>query len=358
MERKTFTFKNKISQAGFIVLIFFTSLFAHPLNLTKMDLNLSSKVLHLRFVSFNVERAFNKSYENENEIKKDYLKIINLTKKHLLIYSENKPCRLKPLNFSVKNEIVIDEYFKLLCPAGDLKIKFDLFFDIDPTQIGTMKITYKNREYVLNFNAKNRLRELNLKKEVDFFQFLKLGIFHILEGIDHITFLLMLLLPSVMFNKKINFALRDIFLIVTAFTVSHSTSLVLSAYGIVMPPADIIEILIAFTILLAALNNIFRVVSHKKEWFIAFLFGFVHGFAFSEAIRDLKLEINNFLEVVLAFNIGVEIGQIFVVLFTIPLFYLLIKKLPKSFYVLSTFGAFIAFLWMVERIFSLNFMPF
>jgi len=358
MERKALYFKNKISQAGFALLIFVTSLFAHPLNLTKMDLNLSSKILHLRFVSFNVEKVFHKSYENEEQIRKDAPKIIKLTQNHLKIYSEGKVCRLKPVRFNVKNEIVIDEYFKLLCNPGNLKIRFDLFFKEDPTQIGTMKITCKNKEYVLSFNNKNTVRKLDLKKEVSFTQFLKLGIFHILEGIDHITFLLMLLLPAVMFNTKITAALRDILLIVTAFTVSHSTSLILSAYGIVMPPAKIIEILIAFTIFLAALNNIFDVIDHKKEWLIAFLFGFIHGFAFSEAIRDLRLEVKNFLEVVLAFNVGVEIGQVIVVLFTIPVFYFAVKKYPKFFYIFSFLGAGLAFLWMIDRIFSLNFMPF
>ncbi|WP_457563129.1 HupE/UreJ family protein [Caminibacter pacificus] len=359
MEKKTFNIKNKISQAGFALLIFFSFLQAHPVNLTKMDFNISNGNLHLRFVSFNVEKVFHKNYENESEIKKDAQKIMFLTQNHLHIYSDNKLCKLKPVKFNIKNEIVIDEYFKVICKNPEnLKIKFDLFFNEDPTQIGTMKISYHNKEYILSFNDKNRERILDIKKEVSFLQFLKLGIIHILEGIDHITFLLMLLLPAVMFNKKISLALKDILLIVTAFTLSHSTSLILSAYGIVMPPAKIIEILIAFTILLAALNNIFKIVDHKKEWIIAFLFGFIHGFAFSEAIRDLRLEVKNFLEVVLAFNIGVEIGQIIVVLITIPIFYLLIKKYPKTFYGFSFLGALLAFLWMIDRIFGLNFMPF
>jgi hypothetical protein len=344
----------------FVFLIIFNmTVLAHPVNLTKMDLNLSNKNLHLRFISFNIEKAFDKQYENETEIKNDSSKIIAYTKKHIKIYSGDGECKLIPENFNVKNEIVIDEYFKVKCKDyNKLKIYFDMFFKEDSTQMGLLKIFTPKKEYVLNFKPKETVAEVEISKPVSFLKFVQTGIEHILRGFDHITFLLMLLLPAIMYNKKIKSAIKDVLIIATAFTISHSTSLMLSAFGILTPPPDLIEILITVTIFITALNNIFHFVNYNKEWLIAFLFGFIHGFAFSEAVRGLELSFKNFVKIVLGFNLGVEIGQILIIITVLPVLFIAIKKFSKIYYILSLMGAFLAFLWFVDRVTGFGFMPF
>jgi hypothetical protein len=329
-------------------------LFAHPINVTQMELNLTNKTLFISYYLFNLMRGLHRPFKNKAEIYKFKKTIFNYTKNNLIF--EN--CVLEPKKIEVINDTVLHQYFKLKCKDYDkFKIHFNLFFK-NPRQIGMLKITDKNKEIAINFYFQKKDAEVTIRKKVSVLSFIKLGIFHILEGIDHITFLLMLLLPAIIFNNFIKKAIKDILIIATAFSISHSISLMLSAFGIITPPPNLIEILIAFTIFFTALNNIFHYISYKKEWLIAFLFGFIHGFAFSEAVRGLDLNFSNFVKIVLGFNIGVEIGQIIVIIAVLPILFILIKKQKKFYYLFSIAGLILSLLWMIDRIFKLNFMPF
>ena len=146
--------------------------------------------------------------------------------------------------------------------------------------------------------------------------------------------------------------------IATAFTISHSITLSLSVFNIVTPPANLIEILIAFSIFLTSINNLFHYVSFKREWLLAFLFGFIHGFGFANALKELDLQSVDFAKLVFGFNLGVEIGQFLVVLVSMPFLYFLVKKYKKLYIILSIIGAILALLWMIDRITGIGFMPF
>jgi hypothetical protein len=145
------------------------------------------------------------------------------------------------------------------------------------------------------------------------FLFVKDGFFHILDGIDHLLFLLCLVIP---FRK-----FRALFLVVTSFTIAHSITLIASAFDMApgalwFPP--LIETLIAASIVYMGLENI---VSPKLErrWLITFAFGLVHGFGFSFALRErLQFAGSHLLTSLLAFNVGVEIGQVLVLAIAIP----------------------------------------
>src|SRR5262249_47337493 len=153
------------------------------------------------------------------------------------------------------------------------------------------------------------------------------GFWHILEGSDHLLFLCCLVIP---FRR-----LRPLVIIVTAFTVGHSISLIASAFGFVpdalwFPP--LIETLIAVTIIYMALENIVYAAlatfaGHiSRRWIIAFVFGLVHGFGFSFTLREsLQFAGNHLMTALFGFNIGVEIGQIAVLLVLIPALDLLFK---------------------------------
>lgn len=186
-------------------------------------------------------------------------------------------------------------------------------------------------------------------------QFVKLGVHHILGGIDHLLFVLCLVVP---FRR-----LRPLVLIVTAFTVAHSITLIAAALGVVpdalwFPP--LVETLIAASILFMALENIVlkargdRVtLDPQRRWMIAFAFGLVHGFGFSFALGEsLQFAGSHLLLSLLTFNLGVEIGQLLVLLAAIPLLSFLFRRVVAErvgVIIVSVFIAHTAWHWMTER---------
>src|SRR5215204_659605 len=150
-------------------------------------------------------------------------------------------------------------------------------------------------------------------------RFVRLGFAHILDGTDHLLFLFCLVIPFRQF--------RALVLIVTAFTIAHSMTLIAAASGLV-PEAlwfsPLIETCIAVSILYLALENIAGATNVQRRWMIAFAFGLVHGFGFSFALRDtLQLAGSHLLTSLLAFNAGVEAGQLLVLAALVPALQLL-----------------------------------
>ena len=178
-------------------------------------------------------------------------------------------------------------------------------------------------------------------------QFVKLGISHILGGIDHLLFVLCLVIP---FRK-----LRPLIVIVTAFTVAHSITLASAALGVVpdalwFPP--LIEVLIAASILYMALENIVGASLHRR-WLIAFGFGLVHGFGFSFALRESLQFAGPHLAVsLLTFNLGVEIGQVLVLAVAVPFLSFVFSRVVAErmgIVIVSAFVAHTAWHWMLDR---------
>lgn len=139
-------------------------------------------------------------------------------------------------------------------------------------------------------------------------RFVGLGFEHILDGVDHLLFLACLVIPI----RR----LRPLVAIVTSFTIAHSVTLIASAFNFApdtlwFPP--LIETLIAISILYMAVENALGVLP-KRRWLITFAFGLVHGFGFSFALREtLQFAGGHMLTSLLAFNVGVEIGQLLVI---------------------------------------------
>lgn len=179
-------------------------------------------------------------------------------------------------------------------------------------------------------------------------RFVTMGFFHILGGTDHLLFLLCLVIP---FRR-----LRPLVLIVTAFTVAHSVTLIASAYGLApeglwFPP--LIETLIAATIVYMALENIVGVTPVSRRWMFALGFGLIHGFGFSFALREtLQFAGSNLITSLLAFNIGVEIGQLLVLLILVPTLSALFRYVVAErvgTIILSAIVAHTSWHWMTER---------
>jgi len=179
-------------------------------------------------------------------------------------------------------------------------------------------------------------------------RFVALGFFHILDGLDHLLFLFCLIIP---FRD-----LRSLVWIVTSFTIAHSITLVVSAFGYApnalwFPP--LIESLIAVSILYMAFENIVG-AKLRRRWVITFGFGLVHGFGFSFLLRETLQFAGSHLTVsLLAFNVGVELGQLLVLLLMIPLLSLAFRLgVPERIGViyLSALITHSAWHWMTERV--------
>ncbi len=178
-------------------------------------------------------------------------------------------------------------------------------------------------------------------------RFVEMGFFHILDGTDHLLFLFCLVIP---FRRW-----RPLIAVVTSFTVAHSITLIASAFNLGpdalwFPP--LIETLIAMSILYMALENIVG-SNIGRRWMITFGFGLVHGFGFSFALREtLQFAGSHLLTSLLSFNLGVELGQILVLLLLIPsleLFFRYAVAERMGTIILSTIVAHTAWHWMTER---------
>ena len=179
-------------------------------------------------------------------------------------------------------------------------------------------------------------------------RFVESGFLHILAGIDHLLFLLCLVIP---FRRML-----PLVVIVTSFTVAHSITLVTSAFGYApgglwFPP--LIETLIALSIVWMALENITGAASIQRRWVIAFVFGLVHGFGFSFALREsLQFAGSHLVTSLLSFNIGVEIGQLLVLVALVPALNLLFRHAVAErigTIILSALVAHTGWHWMMER---------
>ncbi len=178
--------------------------------------------------------------------------------------------------------------------------------------------------------------------------YLKLGYRHIIpEGFDHILFVCGLCLLS---NK-----IKVIFWQATAFTVAHSITLALSMKSIIVAPSAVVEPIIALSILFVAVENL--LIKELKPWriLLVFMFGLIHGLGFASALNEIGLPRNKFGVSILSFNVGVELGQITVILL---MFALIISRFGKKswyrsriVYPLSITIGLIALYWTVERVF-------
>jgi len=202
-------------------------------------------------------------------------------------------------------------------------------------------------ERAFDIHAETGIVHLDPRWHQAFYLFAREGFFHILAGIDHLLFLLCLVIP---FRK-----LRGLVIVVTSFTIAHSVTLIASAYG--MAPdglwfAPLIETLIAISILYMAFENIVG-AQLSRRWMVTFAFGLIHGFGFSFLLRErLQFAGEHLVASLLAFNVGVEIGQVFVLLLAVPLLtlafrYVVAERIGTI--LLSALVAHTAWHWATER---------
>lgn len=192
----------------------------------------------------------------------------------------------------------------------------------------------------------------------------KLGVKHIVKGVDHVLFLVALLLPSVVrrengkwqpigsFSTSFSYVVK----VAIAFTVAHSITLGLATLQIVDLPSRFVESVIAGSIGLVAIDIFYPIFKHRVVQVI-FLFGLFHGFGFASVLGDLGVTSQHSLLSLLAFNLGVELGQLAIITVVFPLLYLLRKQIFYPPLVLKAGGLLlgtISLYWLIERVFDIN----
>lgn len=241
-----------------------------------------------------------------------------------------------------------------------LQLYYHMFFEMEKTHRLLIHLVHNRDVIVDQEHQKYFFVSTEMTQLERFKTFVKEGIYHILDGTDHLLFVLMLLIPSVVKYAGTTNALRNSFLslikIVTTFSIAHSLTLFIAGMGWYVPNSTFIESGIAFSIFVVALLNYLKKYGHVN-YLIVFFFGLVHGFGFANVLEIAGVSnLFSFVVALFGFNIGVEIGQISVIFCLLPLLFLLIK-LSYSDYILKviTLGTMIiSVIWFLQRIGQLS----
>lgn len=252
-----------------------------------------------------------------------------------------------------------------------LEVSYSFFFETNALHRGLMRLEAAGKTQMGAFSPNHQSEVFQFDSPSygrQFLVFLREGVWHIWTGYDHILFLLALLLPSVLQRESgqwrgvaaLRSAFYNVLKIVTAFTLAHSLTLSLATLSIARLPSRFIESAIAFSVVLAAANNLWPLV-RERGWIVAFGFGLVHGFGFANALSDLGLTHGRLALTLVGFNLGVEIGQLAIVAVFLPAAYALRRTWLYQTPVLRLGSAtviLIAGAWCAERMLNLKFMPF
>ena len=288
----------------------------------------------------------------------------------LAVQSAGQPCRASA------GEQLVDQHsdgaytvlnFSLACAQTPsiLDVSYTLFAELDPLHRGLLKLDtgVGAQSVVLEPAAGTQRFSLQAPSRLaQFTTYVREGVWHIWIGFDHILFLLALLLPAVLVWRapgwapvtSFRVAFIDVLKIVTAFTLAHSITLTLASLRVVELPSALVESTIAASVVLAALNNVWPLF-HGRRWMVAFGFGLIHGFGFATVLAELGLPQGALVVALVAFNLGVELGQLAIVSVFLPLAFAL-RATPLYRRVVMQLGslviALLAAVWLVERAFG------
>ena len=272
-----------------------------------------------------------------------------------------------------------------------LQVRYEGFFATNDEHRGLLVQEYNWKAGLVNneslvsliFDGGNTQQELSLKDASvwkGFWALVKLGIWHIWIGLDHILFIIALILPAVVRRRELltDMSMVDtsvpasyhrswlpvlrfgpafwyILTIVTFFTIAHSVTLALAALDVINLSSRVVESIIAISIALAAVHNITPIFK-GREWLIALIFGLFHGFGFASVLGEKGLSGDYMVLSLLGFNLGVELGQVAIICLAFPVLFLLRKSIayPKIVTYGSVLLILISLYWFIERAFEVD----
>lgn len=301
---------------------------------------------------------------------------------HIQVENGEQPCPAEGVSARVLSdgERFIEIAWRVRCarPITALAIEYDLFFAIDPTHQGFLRASHggTTAQAVLTADESRFVWELDSEAPTGHLVFLEKGVEHIVGGFDHIAFLLGLLLviPIVLRGqgqgqgsrtwevRPLVSGLRYTAGIVTSFTVAHSITLIAASLGWISLPGMLVESVIAASIIYVAVENIVKPES-RRRYLITFAFGLIHGLGFA-AMLQAYLPPQDVVVPLIMFNVGVELGQLVIVICVLPLLHGLTRAMgaaafrarfiPAGSVILSILGL----LWLIERVFEVTILGF
>ncbi|HBR97295.1 MAG TPA: hypothetical protein DD979_07940 [Gammaproteobacteria bacterium] len=262
-----------------------------------------------------------------------------------------------------RQDIYLVQPMSLQCAStGTLDVQYSPLFDINTAHKGMIRFsTPQSHRIALVNDPQTHVSFAGTPRSAwqVFGDFVHSGMAHIAIGYDHLLFLLALLLPSVLHSHQGRWQVRrgfqpvlvDVLTIVTCFTLTHSLSLMAASQHWLTPSPVLVETVIAASVVVAG-GLLFFPTFHRYRWVLALVFGFIHGFGFAGLLSEQSTGAEALWLVALGFNVGIEIGQILIVLMVLPLLYLTGGHrwyrrycLPTGAMVLMVTGA----LWTLER---------
>lgn len=307
------------------------------------------------------------------EVRQREADIVNLANSRLALSAGGTTCpwaATQPLMLDKHSDgtyAVLQMNARCASLAGDLKARYSLLFDVDPTHRGLVQWVAPGSAtgQALIFGTESAEQSLALLPAgawQTLVQYLVDGVWHIWIGYDHILFLLALLLPAVLVRREgrwepapqLGGAVKEVFKVVTAFTLAHSITLSLAALEVITLPSRWVESAIAASVIVAALSNLRG--GESRRWVMAFVFGLIHGFGFASVLADLGLPKDALVLALVGFNVGVELGQLAIVAVFLPLAFSLRGTRFYRVGVLkggSVLVAMLAAWWLVQRLFEL-----
>lgn len=307
-----------------------------------------------------------------DEVRSRHGEIARYALARLELAADGKPCTLAAADQQVDHHT--DGAYTVLhlratCPRpGRLEIGYRLFAEVDPQHRGLLQLRHYGHATSAIFGPDNARQSFTLDapdRTAQLLDYGRMGVWHIWVGFDHILFLLSLLLPAVVAPRgttstppRFSAVCADAVRVVTAFTVAHSVTLALSSLHLVELPTRLVESVIAASVVLAALNNIFPLLGGRRAP-VAFAFGLVHGFGFAGVLAGLGLPQHAMVLSLMGFNLGVELGQLAIVAIFLPFAFLMreTRFYSRLAWSGSALVAVLALGWLAERALDVQLFP-
>ncbi len=230
----------------------------------------------------------------------------------------------------------------------ELQLKSTFYEITDLNHRVFCKVDYKGEVQQYYFDSNTQLHDIEIRKTWkstirQIGNFIWLGVEHIFTGYDHLAFLLGLTL--------LGGSVRQLIGIVSSFTIAHSITLSLSTLDVLVLPTRFVESAIALSIFYIAMENIF-LSEAKDRWKISFFFGLIHGFGFSNILREMHLPRSGLFASLFSFNLGVEIGQVVIIALVFPLIVIAHRQTWRRsmITVTSIVLGILSVIWFIERI--------
>lgn len=263
--------------------------------------------------------------------------------------ASGEPCRLEGKTWGVSEHsdgFYAASQYRVRCPDGTApdQLRYTLLFDVDPLHRALVSLGSEDSERLTVIGPDTGSLDLAAPAPSawhTFFLFIRQGIWHLLMGLDHLLFLLVLAIPATLgraagapdrhrgagitASSGLKQRLRSLAGIVTAFTIAHSITLALSALHLVTLPSAWVETVIALSIAVTAVNVIWPILG-RRTWLLAFGFGLVHGFGFASVLADLTSGTGQLAVALAGFNLGVEVGQLGLLAIGFPILYWLSQR--------------------------------